>query len=605
MGEPKSVVLGVSCDYHDSAAALLVDGEVVAAAEEERFTRKKHDSSAPRRSIDACLRTAGVDASAVEVVAFYERPVEVLSRFLASRRRQGPAGFGSFVRDTPRLVGAHLMVAYRIERILRDLGSYGAVEFYYSDHHRSHAASAFFPSPFDTAAVLTVDGIGEWATATISRGAGRHLDVLEEQRYPDSLGLVYSFITAYCGFVPNSDEYKLMGLAPYGEPRFRESLAELVEINADGSVKVDAAKLGWFRPRGLRRRQLHVLLDGPPTGRGEPPSQRDADLAASVQQLTEESLLRLARHALELSGESRLCLAGGVALNCVANGRLLDEHISEDLWIQPAAGDAGAALGAALSTWHEVLCNERATAPTDSMQGAFLGPQAGSDEVRSWLQDSGLAYDEVLDRTQLCDRVAGRLDRGDVVGWFQGRMEFGPRALGHRSILADARRPDARSLINDRVKGRESFRPFAPAVLLERVGEWFDLVDVSPYMLLVAQVRDARVEGAASDVGSDGLLLPFAERADLVGSPIPACTHVDGSARVQTVDAHTNPEFHMLLSAFERLTDCPVLLNTSFNVAGEPIVASPDDALRTARTAGLDLLVIEDFVIDSSAWRNP
>lgn len=594
MSAPR-VLLGVSCDFHDAAAAVLVDGELVAAAEEERFSRVKHDPSAPRGAIESVLRVAGVHAGEVDEVAFYERPVEVLGRFVASRRRQGPAGFPSFVRDAPSLVGRNLMVGYRIDRILRDLGSGRSPRIRYVDHHRSHAASAFLASPFESAAVLTVDGIGEWATATVSRGAAHRLDPLEELRYPDSVGLVYSFVTAYCGFEPNSDEYKLMGLAPYGEPRFMEALADLVGVYDDGSVQVDARRLGWYSRRGLRRGDLHRRFDGPPTRPGTPPSVRDADLAASVQVLTEQAMARLATHALEITGESDLCLAGGVALNCVANGRLVREQVAERLWVQPAAGDAGGAVGAALSVWHEHHDQPRHVDGSDRMRGAFLGPAVSGDEVRSWVRSTGLAHTVIEDRDELDDVVARRLAEGAIVGWFQGRMEFGPRALGHRSILADARRTDARRVINSAVKGREGFRPFAPAVLAERAPDWFDLDVASPYMLLVAPVLGVERPDAALDGG-------LVERLEAVRSPLPSCTHVDGSARVQTVDGVHNPRFRALLEAFERRTGCPVLLNTSFNVAGEPVVASPLDALASARRAGLDLLVVEDVLIESAAW---
>ena len=586
------VILGVSCDFHDSAAAVLVDGVVVAAAEEERFSREKHDASIPAGAIDACLRVAGLPASAVDVVAFYERPVDVVSRFLASRRRQGPAGFASFVRDAPSLVGRNLMVAYRIDRVLRRLGASRSPRFCYVDHHRSHAAAAFFASPYGHAAVVTVDGIGEWTTASIGRGSGRRLELLEEMRYPDSLGLVYSFVTAYCGFHPNSDEYKLMGLAPYGRPRFAAELEDLVDVKRDGSVAVDVNKLGWYGRRGLGRRDLHRRFDGPPTAAGSPATLRDADLAASVQQLTEVAISRLATHARQVTGEERLCLGGGVALNCVANGKLLAEGTFDGIWVQPAAGDAGSALGAALSVWHEELGHDReADGTNDAMQGSLLGPAVSPSELTSWLADRSLGHRRVPDEADRCRLVAERLAAGDVVGWFQGRMEFGPRALGNRSILADPRSATMRTRLNESVKGRETFRPFAPAVLEEHASSWFELGAASPYMLMVAPVLGVPpVEVERSDA--------FAAAASSVRSPLAACTHVDGSARVQTVDRHTNPRFRRLVEEFHDRTGCPVLLNTSFNVAGQPIVASPDDAVATARAASLDLLVIEDVVIE-------
>jgi carbamoyltransferase len=585
------VILGISCDFHDAAAALVVDGEIAAAAEEERFTRIKHDRSLPVRSIASCLAIAGLSPDDVDVVVFYERPMAVLQRYLASRQRIGPAGVGSFARDAPRLIGSNLLVGYRIDRALRQLGATRSPRFRYVDHHQSHAAAAFYPSPFHRAAILTVDGIGEFATASIRRGHGRRIEPIEELRYPHSLGLVYSLITAYCGFRPNDDEYKVMGLAPYGSPTFAEALAELASVHEDGSVAVDARRTAWYAARALRRRDLHRLLGGPPRDADAPLTQRDADLAASVQQLTETAMVRMADRAQELTGESHLCLAGGVALNCVATGKLRSSDRFDGVWVQPAAGDAGSALGAALSYWHEAEGNERPAPTDDRMAGAFLGPRALPAEIDAW---AGSLSEPVrrLDPGDLEAEVADRLASGAVVGWFSGAMEFGPRALGHRSILADPRSPTVRRELNLRVKGREGFRPFAPAVLAERAPEWFDLDGDSRFMSFTAQVASRHL----LDTGAEPSDL--SARADLPRSTIPACTHIDGSARVQTVDADANPALHRLLLAFERRTGCPVLVNTSFNRAGEPIVATPDDALRTARAAGLDLLVVEDRVID-------
>lgn len=584
----------MSCDFHDAAAALVVDGEVVAATEEERYSRRKHDASLPAAAIEACLRTAGLGAEEIEAVAFYERPTTVVSRFLASRQRQGPAGLPSFVRDAPKLISRNLMVGYRIERVLRDLGARRSPELFYVDHHRSHAAAAFLASPFDKAAVLTVDGIGEWATASVGRGVGSRIDMMEELRYPDSIGLVYSFITAYCGFEPNEGEFKVMGLAPYGRPRFREALGSLVEVFEDGSVRVRADRFSWFRPSGLHRPHIQEAFGGPPRESGEELSQRYADLAASVQLLVEESMIRLAAHAMRLTGEDRLCMAGGVALNCVANGRILRETPVRDLWVQPAAGDSGSAVGAALSVWHEVLGNERDVSEgRDAMKGALLGPAVSSGELAIWLDEIGVDHRRITDEERLHELVAQRLDSGAIVGWFRGRMEFGPRALGNRSILADPRAIDVRQRLNRAVKGRESFRPFAPAVLAEHASSWFDLDCPSPYMLIVAPLVDEHLAQIEHEPDS------IADRAELVRSDVPACTHIDGTARVQTVHEDTNPEFYRLISSFYARTGCPMLLNTSFNVAGEPIVATPEDALATARRSGLDLLVIEDHVVET------
>lgn len=592
------VLLGISCDYHDSAAALVVDGEIAAAAEEERFTRRKHDDSLPAAAIASCLAVSGLEAGDVDVVVLYERPLTVISRFMATRRREGPRGMPAFVRDGPTLVKRNLMVAYRIDRELRRLGARTSPEFRYSEHHRSHAAAAFFPSPFERAAILTVDGIGEWTTASVAVGHGAGIEVLDELRYPDSLGLLYSLVTSWCGFAPNDGEYKVMGLAPYGQPTFRDALDELVHLREDGSLEVEAERIGWYRPSGRSRRRLESLLGGPPRPRDDEVGQREADLAASMQQLTEDVMLRLARHAHDRTGAAALCMAGGVALNCVANGRILREGPFDELWVQPAAGDSGSAVGAALHHWHEVVGKPRRIVRPDAMRGAFLGPSVHTDEVDSWMEQSDLQGEREADPDELCDRVAAELEGGAVVGWFGGRMELGPRALGHRSILADPRSETVRARLNRRVKGREDFRPFAPAVLAEHAAEWFELEGESPYMLVVAPVRDEHLHDVATEPAT------IAERADVPRSDLPACTHVDGSARIQTVDAERNPDLHRLLSAFHRRTGCPVLVNTSFNIAGEPIVATPDDALRTARRAGLDLLVVEDRMIRPAADRD-
>lgn len=594
------VVLGISHGYHDAAAAVVVDGRVMAAAEEERFSRIKHDPSFPRSAIEACLRVAGLDAAAVDVVALHERPLDVVSRYLASRQRMGPRGVVSFVADAPRLLRQHVAVERHVEGALRDLGRRARVPIRYSSHHRSHAAAAFLPSPFEHAAIVTLDGIGEWATASIGRGAHRSVELLEELRYPDSLGLVYSFVTAYCGFRPNADESKLMGLAPYGVPRFMDELSSLATLGDDGSLRVDARALGWFV--GAPPRRLRRLFDGPPRRPGDPLTPREADLAASVQRLCELAVLRIASRAHRLTGERHLALAGGVALNCVANGRLLREGPFEEIWIQPAAGDAGSAVGAALSTWHDTMGNPRATtsgaapagATADSMAGAFLGPRVRTDEVDRWVAAIGADTTAVPDPARRAHLVAERLAAGDVVGWFSGRMEFGPRALGHRSILADPRSTSVRERINRDVKRREDFRPFAPAVLAADAAHWFDLDAASPYMLLVARVRPEHL--VAVDDEPEGI----DARARVARSTIPACTHVDGTARVQTV-GEENSELHPLLTAFRDVTGCGVLLNTSFNVAGEPIVATPADALRSAVAGGLDLLVVEHHIFERAA----
>lgn len=597
MASASRVVLGLSCDYHDAAAALLVDGAVAAAVEQERCSRRKHDASLPLEATRECLDTAGVTAADVDEVVFHEHPLGVLSRFLATRQREGPPGAVTFVRSAPRLVGRNLMIAPRVARMLRRLGAPEPPPLKFVAHHRSHAAAAFLPSPYPHAAVLTIDGIGEWATASLSVGSHHRITMLEEQRFPDSLGLVYSLVTAWCGFRPNSDEYKLMGLAPYGEPRYLEALQRLVTVEDDGSVHVDGPAVAWFATRALRRRRLHALLGGAPRRGDAPLTSREADLAASVQALLEDAVLRMARHAHELTGERDLCMAGGVALNCVANGRLLREGPFERVWVQPAAGDAGSALGAALHLWHEALGNPREVdGEHDSMCGAFLGPPTpDADAVSFELDASGVEHRVLPDDDAVAAEVSESLAAGAVVGWYQGRAEFGPRALGHRSILADPRSPTVRARLNARVKGRESFRPFAPAVLAEHASEWFDLGHDSPYMLFVAPVRADRL--VEVDPEPEGI----EERASVPRSQLPACTHVDGSARVQTVVRDQNPELHSLLSRFHRDTGCPVLLNTSFNVAGEPIVSTVRGAVDTARRADLDLLVIGRVLVERAA----
>lgn len=595
-------ILGVSCDYHDAAAALVVDGEVVAAAEEERFSRVKHDSELPERAVASVLAIGGIDASEVDAVVLHEKPLAVFSRVLAARQRRGPRAIGSFRRELPVFLKRNLLIGYRAERLLLDLGAEKPPQIRYSEHHLSHAAAAFLPSPFPTAAILTVDGIGEWATATIGHGVNHRVDLLEEQRYPNSLGLLYTLATEWCGFEANEGEYKVMGLAPFGEPTFRDALAEFVELRPDGAIEVDAKAVQWWGGDPRRLSSLADLLGGPPREPGSPVTKRDQDLARSIQELAEDAVMKMAVHARELTGARYLCLAGGVALNCVANGRLLREGPFDDLWVQPAAGDAGSALGAALWYWHDELGNPRHRAEpvhgalaTDAMAVAQLGPSFAGDEVAAWLTEAGITHTRIEDPADRCEAVAARIAAGDVIGWFEGRMEFGPRALGHRSILADPRSPTIQRDINLRVKGRESFRPFAPAVLWEQAKDWFELDEPSPYMLRTCQVAAHRLV-AVEDEPTDPI-----ERVQAVRSQIPACTHVDGSARVQTVHQETNPTFHRLLRAFEDQTGCPVLLNTSFNRAGEPVVCTPDDAVASARAAGLDLLVIEDCLITREA----
>jgi carbamoyltransferase len=588
-------VLGVSCDYHDAAAALVVEGEVVAAAEEERFSRVKHDRSLPRGAIASCLALADIEPDQLDAVVFHEKPLVVASRVLASRQRQGLSGLRGFTRDVPTLLGTNLQIGYRLDKHLRALGATRTIPLFFGEHHLSHSAAAFFPSPHEDAAIVTIDGVGEWATSTVGHGMQNRIEVLEEQRFPHSLGLLYSLITAWCGFEPNEGEYKLMGLAPFGVPRFRDELDRLLALDDDGSYRLDTRAVRWWAAKPERMRRLVDLL-GPPRNAEEAITERDVDLARSVQELVEDALLRIARHAHDLTGEGAVCLGGGVSLNCVANGRLLREGPFDEVWVQPSPGDAGSAIGAALWFWHHERGRprkhgHRASVAADDMAGAALGPDFDDDEVAAWLADAGVASEHIADPDQLAEEVAGRLADGAVVGWFEGRMEFGPRALGHRSILADPRVPTMQHDINMRVKGRESFRPFAPAVLWEHAAEWFEIDRPSPYMLFTFPVAEAHLRPV--DEEPAGLV----ERVQVARSDIPACTHVDGSARVQTVHEEITPAFHRLLRAFHRRTGCPVLLNTSFNRAGEPIVCTPDDALASARTAGLDVLVIGAHIV--------
>ncbi len=585
-------ILGLSAWYHDSAACLLRDGRIVAAAQEERFTRRKHDAGFPTLAVEHCLRAGGIGPSDLAHVAFYEKPFLKFDRLLHTYLACAPHGLRSFLKAMPVWLREKLwQKAELAERVP------GAGPILFPEHHESHAASAFFPSPYPEAAILTVDGVGEWTTTSYGVGTGNRLELQAELHFPHSLGLLYSAFTYYCGFRVNSGEYKLMGLAPYGEPRHADLIRrELIDLKPDGSFRLN---LGYFDfPAGLTmtNERFHRLFGGPPRTPETPLDQRHMDLARSVQEVTEEVVLRLGRHVRRVTGRRHLCLAGGVALNCVANGRLLREGVFDDLWIQPAAGDAGGALGAALVAWHGHLDQPReADGRTDAMQGGLLGPEFGRDEIREWLRGQGLEAEEVAD-DELAGRVAGWIAEGKVVGWFQGRMEFGPRALGARSILGDPRSARMQEVMNLKIKFRESFRPFAPSVLVERASEWFDLDRPSPYMLLVAPVARQRWRGG----GDPGAGRPLLERLHAVRSEIPAVTHVDHSARVQTVDGSFNPAYRRLLEAFDRLTGCPVLINTSFNVRGEPIVATPADAVRCFQRTHLDALALGPFLMRKS-----
>jgi carbamoyltransferase len=593
-----TTILGISAFYHDSAAALVVDGHIVAAAQEERFTRIKHDAAFPAKAVDFCLREGAVRPGAVDYVAFYDKPLSKFERLLETYLAYAPSGFRSFRLAMP----VWLKDKLHMRRTLRKgLSEHPRARLVFTDHHESHAASAFFPSPFERAAILTLDGVGEWSTATWGLGEGNRIELREHIAFPHSLGLLYSAFTYYCGFKVNSGEYKLMGLAPYGRPIYRELILErLVDLKADGSFWLNMDYFNYCQGLTMTSRNFNSLFGGPPRKPESPLEQRHMDLAASIQAVTEDALLRIGSHVRKQTGARHLVLAGGVALNCVANGRLLREGDYDDLWIQPAAGDAGGALGAALFVWHQLLDNPRQPDGRDRQRGSFLGPQFSSSQVQQVLSTHGAQGQQFADEFSLVEYVADLLSAGKVVGWFQGRMEFGPRSLGARSILGDPRSPAMQATMNLKIKFRESFRPFAPAVLRERASEWFDLdpQHESPYMLLVAPVQEHR----RVPVDADSLRImehdpDLRRRVNVVRSEIPAVTHVDFSARLQTVDAERNPRFHHLLEAFERRTGCPILVNTSFNVRGEPIVCTPEDAYRCFLATEMDALVLEDIVV--------
>lgn len=583
-------ILGISAFYHDAAAALVVDGRIVAAAQEERFTRRKHDASFPRHAIEYCLRAGGLTAAQLDHVVYYEKPLLKFERLLETYLAFAPRGLKSFFHAAPVWLHEKL----QLTRVMNDgLGGAFRRPYVFTDHHEAHAASAFFPSPFEEAAILTVDGVGEWATATLGTGRGHKIELTRELRFPHSLGLLYSAFTYFCGFKVNSGEYKLMGLAPYGTPRHTDLILDkLVELRPDGSFRLAQEYFDYCTGLTMTSPKFDALFGGPPRRPEAPLTEREFDLAASVQQVTEEIYLRMARHLHALTGLQNLCLAGGVALNCVANGRLLREGPFENIWIQPAAGDAGGALGAALFTWHQLMENPRIPPAPDGQHGSLLGPEFSSSEIESTLRAAGAVYHRTSDEAALCEQAAAFIDGGLVVGWVQGRMEYGPRALGARSILGDARRPDMQAKMNLKIKFRESFRPFAPIVLAEHASEHFDFPrgTESPYMLIVAPVRENRrraPSGAATGLA----------RVNEVRSDLPAVTHVDYSARLQTVDAHRHPRLHRLLEAFRRRTGCPALINTSFNVRSEPIVCTPADAYRCFMATDMDALVLGDFIL--------
>jgi carbamoyltransferase len=588
---PHEYILGISAYYHDSAAALLRDGEIIAAAQEERFTRKKGDDRFPELAVAYCLREAGIAVADLTAVGFYDKPLLKFERILETYLSVAPGGFRSFLMAGPLWIKEKLYT----DRDLRErLGKYtGAL--LYAEHHESHAASAFFPSPFEEAAVLTMDGVGEWATASIGIGRGNTLRLLRELRWPDSLGLLYSAITYYTGFKVNSGEYKVMGLAPYGRPRYVDLFySHLLELREDGSFTLDQRYFNYLGGLTMTSGAFHDLFGGPPRVPESKLTQKEMDVARSMQDVCEDIMLRMARSAHLETGAENLCLAGGVALNCVGNGRLLREGPFKRLWIQPAAGDAGGALGVAQLIHHRHFSRPRSVTPgRDSMRGAYLGPSFTSEEIETFLRARNAPFTR-LDGPDLYDHVAELLASEKIIGWFNGRMEFGPRSLGARSILGDPRSPRMQAQMNIKIKFREGFRPFAPSVLRERVSAWFELDVESPYMLLVAPVkRERQIPMTDEQQAKWGI-----EQLNVPRSDIPAVTHIDYSARIQTVTRESNAPYYELLSAFERRTGCPVLVNTSFNVRGEPIVCSPEDAYQCFMRTHLDFLVLGPYLLD-------
>ena len=589
-------ILGISAFSHDSAAALIVDGRIVAAAQEERFTRKRHDSSYPKNAIAYCLSEAGIRADKVDWVAFYDKPFLKFERLLETYVAFAPRGFRSFAMAMPLWLREKLFQKSLLRSELRRLDSSLDWEsrLLFAEHHQSHAASAFFPSPFNEACILTMDGVGEWATTSAAVGKGRSLEMVKEIHFPHSLGLLYSAFTYYTGFKVNSGEYKVMGLAPYGHPVFRDRILDnLIDLKEDGSFRLNLDYFDYCTGLRMTNARFDALFEGPPRDPNQPLTQRDMDLAASVQSVIEEAVLRLARSVAKETGQRNLCLAGGVALNCVANGKLLRDGAFENVWVQPAAGDAGGALGAALAAYYGFHGQERhVKGAQDAMQGGYLGPSFEQADIERRLTEKGARY-TVHDEPSLLESVADGLAAGKAAGWFQGRMEFGPRALGARSILGDPRSPSMQRTLNMKVKQRESFRPFAPSVLADEVSEWFDLDRASPYMLLVADVASRHRRSLSPDEeGRFGI-----DRLNAPRSDIPAVTHVDWSARIQTVHRETNPRYFGLLEAFKAKTGCPVLVNTSFNVRGEPIVCTPEDAFRCFMGTEIDLLAVGNCLL--------
>jgi carbamoyltransferase len=586
-------ILGISAFYHDSAAALVQDGRIVAAAQEERFTRKKHDHRFPSHAVSYCLVEAGLTAVDIDHVVFYDKPLLKFERMLETFVAFAPKGFRQFVLGIPLWLKQKLHLPREMDEAFG--GEYKG-RYVFTEHHESHAASAFFPSPFEEAAVLTIDGVGEWATASLGRGQGNRIELLKELHFPHSLGLLYSAFTYFTGFKVNSGEYKLMGLAPYGQPKYYDRIIEhLLDLKEDGSFRMNLDYFSYCQSNVMTSSRLNELLDGPPRRSESQISQREMDIAASIQKVTEEIMLRMANYAHKQTGSKNLVLAGGVALNCVSNGRILREGPFENVWIQPAAGDAGGALGSALFTWYQLLGNERTCESPDFQSGSLLGPVYSNKEIQRFLDSIQAEYHTYLDEEDLVEKVAGLIAEEKVIGWFQGRMEFGPRALGSRSIIGDARSRKMQSIMNLKIKFRESFRPFAPSILRESVSDYFEMrpEEDSPYMLLVADVQESKrldPDGKTRDL--EGI-----EKLKVARSVVPSITHVDNSARVQTVDRERHGRYYDLLKCFSEKTGSPVIINTSFNIRGEPIVCTPQDAYRCLMATNMDVLVLENQVL--------
>lgn len=591
-------ILGISCYYHDAAACLLIDGELIAAASEERFTRIKHDSEFPHRAIDYCLREGGLRASDLDFVAFYDKPYLKFERILETYIATAPSGLGSYLQAVPLWIKQKLFIPKLIEDSLPEFQG----KMLFPEHHESHAASAFYPSPYDEAAFLTIDGVGEWATTSYGVGKGHELTIHKEIHFPHSLGLLYSAFTYYTGFKVNSGEYKVMGLAPYGEPKYVDTILEhLVDLKEDGSFRLDMQYFDYCSGLRMTNDKFHKLFGGPPRQPESELTQREMDLARSVQVVVEEAMLRITRHVHAVTGQKNLCMAGGVALNCVGNGRILREGPFDDIWIQPAAGDAGGALGAAFMVWHQYLGNARQAQPRGIQRGSYLGPGFDERQIRRVLDSFGATY-ERLHEDELPGKIARLVADENVIGWFQGRMEFGPRALGSRSIIGDARSPKMQSIMNLKIKFRESFRPFAPSVMHEHVSEYFEIDRESPYMLLVAPVREEH----RTPMTDEQEKLFGIDKLNIERSSIPAITHVDYSARIQTVHPDDNAAYHAMISAFHDLSDCPVIINTSFNVRGEPIVCDPTHAYTCFMRTDMDYLIVGPYLCakgDQPPWK--